>query len=161
MSWQWPNWPPGIWHRWWLAPTETYHFMLRKSKSIQQQINWSFVHPKVLRCTEGLRHFPVWERWMSLNSIAVMVLCRTFHSGQITYTVYVPQPYYDLVCLEWGFLDSSRWLFHGITWLDYRRSENCFDVSDVSARKQTGHILVPKTQWKWYTVKISLQKINI
>lgn len=35
-------------------------------------------------------------------SIAVMVLCRTFHSdvGQITYTVYVPQPYYDLVCLE-------------------------------------------------------------
>jgi hypothetical protein len=22
------------------------------------------------------------------------------------------------------------------------------DVSDVSARKQTGHILVPKTQWK-------------
>jgi hypothetical protein len=22
------------------------------------------------------------------------------------------------------------------------------DVGDVSARKQTGHILVPKTQWK-------------
>jgi hypothetical protein len=59
--------------------------------------------------------------------------------------------------------------------LDYGRSENCFegpvkdfqslgsgsDVSDVSARKQTGHILVPKTHWKWYTVKFSLQKINI
>jgi hypothetical protein len=59
--------------------------------------------------------------------IAVMVLCRTFHSGagQITYTVYVPQPFYDLVCLERG-----------------------SDVSDVSARKQTGHILVPKTHWK-------------
>ncbi len=34
-------------------------------------------------------------------SIAVMVLCRTFHSGagQITYTIYVPQPYMTL-CVQ-------------------------------------------------------------